>query len=93
MDNAETIIVGGGISGLSLAYFLLKRNPELDLKLIEAEKRAGGKIITEKVSGFLCEGGVNGFLSNKPSTIALAKELNIEPVKGSESAQKRYILD
>jgi oxygen-dependent protoporphyrinogen oxidase len=92
MDNAETIIVGGGISGLSLAYFLLKRNPELDLKLIEAEKRAGGKIITEKVPGFLCEGGVNGFLSNKPSTIALAKELNIEPVKGSESAQKRYIL-
>jgi len=92
MDNAEAIIVGGGISGLSLAYFLLKRNPELDLKLIEAEKRAGGKIITEKVSGFLCEGGVNGFLSNKPSTIKLAQELNIEPVKGSESAKKRYIL-
>jgi oxygen-dependent protoporphyrinogen oxidase len=92
MDNAEAIIVGGGISGLSLAYFLLKRNPELDLKLIEAEKRAGGKIITEKVSGFLCEGGVNGFLSNKPSTITLAQELNIEPVKGSESAKKRYIL-
>ncbi|MDI6714100.1 MAG: protoporphyrinogen oxidase [Thermodesulfovibrio sp.] len=92
MDNAEAIIVGGGISGLSLAYFLLKRNPELNLKLIEAEKRAGGKIITEKVSGFLCEGGVNGFLSNKPSTIALAKELNIEPIKGSESAKKRYIL-
>ncbi|MDI1472238.1 Protoporphyrinogen IX oxidase, aerobic, HemY [Thermodesulfovibrio sp. N1] len=92
MDNAEAIIVGGGISGLSLAYFLLKRNPELNLKLIEAEKKAGGKIITEKVSGFLCEGGVNGFLSNKPSTIALAKELNIEPIKGSESAKKRYIL-
>jgi len=92
MDNAEAIIVGGGISGLSLAYFLLKRNPELDLKLIEAEKRAGGKIITEKVSGFLCEGGVNGFLSNKPSTITLAQELNIEAVKGSESAKKRYIL-
>lgn len=92
MGNAEVIIVGGGISGLSLAYFLLKRNPELDIKLIEADKRTGGKIITEKVSGFLCEGGVNGFLSNKPSTIALAKELNIEPVKGSESAKKRYIL-
>jgi len=92
MDNAEAIIVGGGISGLSIAYFLLKRNPELDIKLIESEKRTGGKIITEKVSGFLCEGGVNGFLSNKPSTISLAKELNIEPIKGSESAKKRYIL-
>ncbi|GAB5046563.1 protoporphyrinogen oxidase [Thermodesulfovibrio sp. TK110] len=92
MGKAEVVIVGGGISGLSLAYFLLKRKPELDIKLIEADKRAGGKIVTENISGFLCEGGVNGFLSNKPSTIALAKELGIEPLKGSEESKLRYIL-
>ncbi|WP_353685095.1 protoporphyrinogen oxidase [Thermodesulfovibrio sp. 3907-1M] len=92
MGKAEVVIVGGGISGLSLAYFLLKRKPEVDIKLIEAEKRAGGKIVTENVSGFLCEGGVNGFLSNKPSTIALSKELGIEPLKGSEDSKLRYIL-
>ncbi|MGC8795612.1 protoporphyrinogen oxidase [Thermodesulfovibrio sp.] len=92
MGKAEVVIVGGGISGLSLAYFLLKRNPQLDIKIIEAEKRAGGKIVTENVSGFLCEGGVNGFLNNKPSTICLAKQLGIEPLKGSEDSQVRYIL-
>lgn len=92
MGSAKVVIVGGGISGLSLAYFLLKKNPQLDIKIVEAEKRAGGKIITENISGFLYEGGVNGFLSNKPSTIALAKELNIEPIKGSESSKIRYIL-
>ncbi|MCX8034477.1 MAG: FAD-dependent oxidoreductase, partial [Thermodesulfovibrio sp.] len=36
MGTAEVIIIGGGISGLSLAYFLLQRNPQLDIKIIEA---------------------------------------------------------
>ncbi|MCS7163975.1 MAG: protoporphyrinogen oxidase [Thermodesulfovibrio sp.] len=92
MGSAELVIVGGGISGLSLAYFLLKKNPQLDLKIIEAEEKVGGKIVTENISGFLCEGGVNGFLNNKPSTLRLASELNIEPIKGSESSKVRYLL-
>ncbi len=92
MGSAETVIIGGGISGLSLAYFLLRKNPKHDLKIIEAEDRVGGKIITENQGGFLCEGGVNGFLSNKPSTINLAKELSLTPLKGSESSKIRYIL-
>lgn len=92
MGSAELVIVGGGISGLSLAYFLLKKNPQLDLRIIEAEGKVGGKIVTENISGFLCEGGVNGFLNNKPSTLRLASELNIEPIKGSESSKVRYLL-
>ncbi|GAB6183047.1 protoporphyrinogen oxidase [Thermodesulfovibrio hydrogeniphilus] len=92
MGAAEIVIVGGGISGLSLAYFLLKKNPKADIRIIEAEKRVGGKIITENASEFLCEGGVNGFLPTKPSTLNLAKELNLTPVKGSESSKVRYIL-
>lgn len=39
MGKAEAVIVGGGISGLSLAYFLLKKKPEFDIKIIEAEKK------------------------------------------------------
>ncbi|HQA04081.1 MAG TPA: protoporphyrinogen oxidase [Thermodesulfovibrio thiophilus] len=92
MDKAEVVIVGGGISGLSLAYFLLKKKPDLDIKIIEAENKAGGKIVSENISSFLCEAGVNGFLNNKPSTIALANELGIEPLMGSEHSKVRYIL-
>ncbi|MBI3378943.1 MAG: protoporphyrinogen oxidase [Nitrospirae bacterium] len=85
-------IIGGGISGLSLAYFLLEREPSLDIIILESEKRAGGKIWTEKVNGFLCEGGVNGFLDNRPKTLELASKLLINPLRSTDAARKRYIF-
>jgi oxygen-dependent protoporphyrinogen oxidase len=86
------IIIGGGISGLSLAYFLLERNPSLDITVLEEEKNAGGKIWTDKTEGFLCEGGVNGFLDNRPKTLELAASLSLEPLRSSDNARKRYIF-
>lgn len=84
-------VVGGGISGLSLAYLLHKQNPSVDLQVLESESRLGGKIWTEKTEGFLCEGGVNGFLDNKPKTLELAAELFLNPLRSSDSARKRFI--
>ncbi len=86
------IIIGGGISGLSLAYFLLKKDPKLDLYVLESEEKAGGKIWTERVNGFLCEGGVNGFLDNRPRTLELASNLGLTPVRSNDTARKRYIF-
>jgi len=86
------IIVGGGISGLSLAYFLLEKDPSLDILVLESEKKAGGKIWTERADGFLCEGGVNGFLDNRPKTLELASRLRLTPIKSSDKARKRYIF-
>lgn len=86
------IIIGGGISGLSLSYFLQNQRPSLDIIIIEAEKRLGGKIWTDRSDGFLCEGGVNGFLDNRPGTLELAKALALTPLRSSDSARKRYIF-
>jgi len=85
-------IIGGGISGLSLAYALLEREPLSDVTVFESEKRAGGKIWTEKANGFLCESGVNGFLDNKPKTIELSLKLLLHPLRSSDAARKRYIF-
>lgn len=85
------VIVGGGISGLSLAYYLLERAPSLDILVFESEKKPGGKIWTDRAEGFLCEGGVNGFLDNRPKTLELAAKLGLSPLRSSESARKRYI--
>jgi oxygen-dependent protoporphyrinogen oxidase len=87
----RVIIVGGGISGLSLAYLLQKQAPSLDIVVLEAGERLGGKIWTDRADGFLCEGGVNGFLNNKPKTLELASDLALNPIRSNDAARKRFI--
>ena len=82
-------IVGGGISGLSLAYYL---QDKFEITIFEKEKW-GGKAYTQKVDNYLFEEGVNGFLSNSPKTLELCKEIGIEPIKANENAKKRFIYD
>jgi len=85
-------IIGGGISGLSLAYFLLEKDPDLDIIVFESEKRLGGKIWSEKSDRFLCEWGVNGFLDNKPRTLELAGKVSLEPLRSNDASRKRFIF-
>jgi oxygen-dependent protoporphyrinogen oxidase len=88
----KLVIIGGGITGLSLAYFLLEKNPSFDITVLESEKKAGGKIWSDKVNGFLCEGGVNGFLDNRPKTLELVSKLALTPLRSSDNARKRFIF-
>ncbi len=88
----KIVIIGAGISGLSLAYFLLEKNHSLDLEIIEAEKKAGGKIWTDKTEGFICEGGVNGFLDNRAMTLELSNKLGLSPLRSNDNARKRFIF-
>jgi oxygen-dependent protoporphyrinogen oxidase len=62
-----------------------------EVEVLEAEDRPGGKIRTERVGGFLCEWGVNGFLDNRPKTLELSKNLSLTPLRSSDAARKRYI--
>ena len=40
----EVIIIGGGLSGLTIAYELKKKN--ISFKILEAQNRLGGRIET-----------------------------------------------
>ncbi len=82
-------IVGGGISGLSLAYYL---QGDYNITVFEKEKW-GGKAYTQKVGNYIFEEGVNGFLSNSPKTLELCEEIGIKPIKANENAKIRYIYD
>ena len=62
----RVIIVGGGIAGLSAAHRLKQRAPDVAITLIEGDARLGGKIVTDRVDGFVIEGGPDTFLSYKP---------------------------
>ena len=53
------VIVGGGIAGLAVAYRLRKTASGVCITLLECDNRLGGKIVTERVNGFVIEGGPN----------------------------------
>ncbi|MGE5894408.1 MAG: protoporphyrinogen oxidase [bacterium] len=84
-------IIGAGVSGLTLAYELLERDSTLNVVVLEARERAGGNVWTERVNGYLCEVGANGFLDNKPGTLKLSAELNLQPIRSNDNARKRFI--
>lgn len=86
----KTIIVGGGVSGLTLGYLLLRKAGS-EVMVLESGDRAGGKIWSDSIQGYTCESGVNGFLDNKPKTLELASMLGLAPLRSSDLARKRFI--
>lgn len=86
-------IVGAGISGLATAHALLALKPDLDVRILEASERTGGKAWTDHTDGgYACEWGVNGFLNNKPRTLELAAALGLQALQADKAASRRYVF-
>jgi len=92
----KAAVVGGGISGLSAAYYLQKQAKEqgisLDLTIIEAVHRLGGKIQTLHRDGFVIERGPDSFLSRTENINDLAKELGIEHKLIASGAGESFVV-
>ncbi|MEY4393231.1 MAG: hypothetical protein RL595_480 [Planctomycetota bacterium] len=90
----KILIVGGGISGLSIAFRVRQYLTDTSVTILESGKDLGGKIATRKEEGFIYETGPNGFLDNNPSTLQLVRDLGLdsELVEASESASKNRFL-
>jgi len=69
------LIIGGGISGLSAAYYL--RKGSVAPTIVESRQRLGGVIQTERVEGCTIEAGPDSFLSAKPAALELIRELGM----------------
>ena len=95
-EQKKVIIIGGGITGLTTAYYLQKEAREkglsLDVKLIEASHRLGGKMQTFVKDGFVIERGPDSFLARKQSATRLAKEVGMENELIRNTAGKSFVL-
>jgi len=69
------VIIGGGISGLSAAYYLGRGGA--NCTILESRPRLGGVIQTERVEGCTIEAGPDSFLSIKPAALELIRDLGL----------------
>lgn len=98
MERKKAVVLGGGITGLTAAYYLGKMAREkginLDLTLIERSERLGGKVMTLRKDGFILERGPDSFLARKPAMLQLIKDLQMEEdlVATHPKGKKAYIM-
>lgn len=96
MSKKKIVIVGGGITGLSAAYYL-KREIEAgqlpyEIKLLEASDRLGGKIHTVQDHGFTMEKGADSFLARKESGMKLVESLGLQEQIIRNHTGQAYVL-
>ncbi len=94
MKKQRVLILGAGISGLSLAWYLSQAPVPLDITILEKSERAGGWLHTDLNTGFLFEKGPRTFKVNKSfATLNLLHELNLdqEIVWSEERPHHRYL--
>ncbi len=88
------VIIGAGISGLSLAHFLgLEKNPG-GWEVWEATDRVGGTIGTDRIDGYSIDWGPNGFLDREPLTLRLVSEVGLNDAlePANKQSEKRFIV-
>lgn len=89
-------IVGGGLTGLSAAFYLQReieeRNLPITITLLEASDRVGGKIRTNHSQGYTIEGGPDSWLERKGYATQLAIDLGLEKDLVNNAIGQSYIL-
>jgi oxygen-dependent protoporphyrinogen oxidase len=88
------VVAGGGIAGLATAYALRRQEPAADVVLLERSTATGGNIRTERIGGYTCECGPDGFLDDAPETMALVRSLALESrlQRSRDAARRRFIV-
>ena len=76
----DIIIIGGGVSGLFIAYKLLNTN--LKVILFEGNDSVGGRIRTIQKEGTLFEAGAARIHSSHGKTISLLHDLDLKNLDG-----------
>lgn len=91
-EYRNVIVIGGGITGLTVAHHLHRSG--IDVALLERGNCVGGTMTTFKKDGWIIERGPNSALETTPLFKELFTELGItgEVMYANECSNKRYIL-
>jgi oxygen-dependent protoporphyrinogen oxidase len=88
----NVVVAGGGLAGLAAAHEL--RRTGASVLLVDAERRTGGVIVTDRPpGGWVVEGGPDGFLRADPDIPALAADLNVADRIVGQQAMRSLVWD
>ena len=87
---ARIVIVGGGIAGISAAWFLRDH----EVTVIDGASQIGGKLRTTAIAGLPVDEGAEQLLVRRPEALALAREVGltddvVHPLTSSASVWSR----
>ena len=89
----HVVIIGGGLSGLAVAFRLKQFAPDVSVRVLEHRHRLGGNVGTEDHNGFRVETGPNGFLDRTPYVPRLCRDLGLtDRLVNNASEEKRELL-
>lgn len=83
-------VIGGGITGLSAAFYLQNLAPEFDFVLFEASNRLGGVIQTVREEDSLIELGADNFATLIPDALQLSRDIGLESTLIHPNAEHRF---
>ena len=100
-DKKHIVVIGGGITGLSVAWELQKHaQGRLNFTLLERDDQWGGKVISRTITTkegdpIIIDGGPESFVTRKPEVWELAHEVDVQDKlvdPGSETSHM-FVLD
>lgn len=86
-------IIGGGLTGLSTAYYLAREQPNVDIHIYEQADHCGGKIQTKRVDGFVVELGPDSYLGRKTEMTDLIRNLGLGDTIVANATGQAYVYD
>lgn len=88
MTEHNVVIIGGGISGLSTAYYLQKKG--VAFTLLERKKISGGILRTETMEGYMVDKGANTLVMDE-TIREMIQDLGLQEEVLVSNAKARYI--
>ena len=69
----RVVVVGAGIAGLAAAAAVRRERPDVEVVVLEATDRVGGKLRLAEVGGVTLDVGAEAILARRPEGVELAR--------------------
>ena len=89
-EKKKVVVIGAGTAGLAAAYTLLKEQDRLEVTVLEAADKTGGRMGGDEVDGFYIDRAASLFLESYATARDLARDIGV-PLKQSPHTKGGYV--